>query len=337
MNPPAGWAWAEYRLPLTGPTTAGGPPERRGLLISLDGALGEAAPLPGLHEESVDFLISLLSQPLSLPEIPPGETSRELLSQLNSVLDPCGLPPSLRFGLECALVQRAAEWANRTLVEYLWPHGADFSLPTVGLFSGPPEEAAAALDRGDFAACSGVKIKVGRARIDQDARVVEVFRTRWPEAEIRLDANRAFDAAALAELAAAVDALDVAFVEEPFADPADLHRHLQGEEGLPVALDESLVEAVRTGRTPPAGPLVAAWVIKPSLLGLLASLRLIESAGGTAAIVSSSFESPVGLEMLRALAAGSRAAPGLGTDRWFAAVLGPEHVGPWHPITEASS
>ena len=337
MNPPTGWAWAQYRLPLKEPTTAGGPCERRGLLVSLDGAPGEAAPLPGLHDESLDFLVSLLSQPLALPVLRAGTGARELLWQPNSVLGNVDLPPSLRFGFESALLQRAAAQAGVSIAEFLWTEGPAGPPPTVGLFAGTVPEAIAALDRGDFTACSGVKIKVGRGPLDQDVRVVETFRSRWSEAEIRLDANRSLDFAAFDALARAVAHLDIAFVEEPFADPADLDRYLRGGSGLPLALDESLVEAVRTGRPLPTGPRVAAWVIKPSLLGLAASLRLIEAAGPVAAIVSSCFESPVGMEMLRALAGGSAAAPGLGTDRWFAAPGGPEHLASWCPIRRAAS
>jgi o-succinylbenzoate synthase len=330
-------AWATYLLPLRMPTTADGAAERRGLILSLDGALGEAAPLPGLHDEDLDFLVSLLSQQSLLADFPVCDDVRTLLWQLNSRKSFVSLPPSLRFGLESALVQRFADQQSASLVRVLWPDGSVELPRSVGLFSGSAAAAEAALAANEFAPYAGVKIKIGRTTLDQDLRTVETFRSHWPEAELRLDANRSFDRATMRRLSDAVENLEIAFVEEPFADPHDLDAWLADAAGLPVALDESLVSAIRAGELPPAGPAVAAWVVKPACIGIPATLRLMAEAQDTPVIISSAFESDVGLRMLRALACGSSAAPGLGTDRWFYGPLAAEHLEPWRQPSEDGS
>lgn len=333
FDPPEGFVWTEYELPLRAPTTAGGEPVRRGLLIALDGAVGEAAPLPGLHAETLDEMKAALPR-VRLPRKLEGD-ARALLWELNNATGFAKLPPSLRFAVESAVLRRGADRAGLSLTEFLWPGEATFSLPSVGLFAGRADQAAEMLERGDFAPYAGVKIKIGRADPAQDLRTIETFRSRWPQATIRLDANRALDRAAVDELERVAADLAVECVEDPFADreelAAYLEDHLDGG-GLPLALDETLVEAVRAGRRPYADPPVAAWVIKPSCLGVLHSLWLVESSFDLAAIVSSSFETEVGREMLLALAAGSDAHPGLGTDRWFGEELAPAHVTTWRPV-----
>ncbi len=325
------WSWAQYRLPLAMPTTAGGGLERRGLILSWDGAWGEAAPLPGLHDEALENLPARLEK-LDLPECLPAGTPGEILARLIRTPGFGVLPPSLRFGLESAALQYAADCGDLPLSRFLWP-GKPLEAPrSVGLFSGDADEAASLLDAGAFSSYSGVKLKVGRSTLDEDVRVAGIFRDRWPAAEIRLDANRSFDLSTMRELCTRTADLDIAFVEEPFADRRDLAAWLQSDAGLPVALDETVVAALRGGDLPPSGPRVAAWVVKPSCVGVFATLQLMADVQPTRVIVSSSFESSVGMGMLRALSSGSSAAPGLGTDRWFPHELTEDHLGAWRAL-----
>jgi len=62
------------------------------------------------------------------------------------------------------------------------------------------------------------------------------------------------------------------------------------------------------------------YVIKPVALGgVIASLDWIEEArqNGRKAIVSSTFESPIGFEMVKAIASLSNEVAGLGTQRFY--------------------
>src|SRR5665213_2632545 len=93
-----------------------------------------------------------------------------------------------------------------------------------------------------------------------------------------------------------------------------------------IALDETL-SVVRSGIRAPgrcSSPLAAqegviAYVLKPMVLGLIPTLDWIEEARllKRRAIISSSFESPVGFKVLANLACLSGQTAGLGTERWF--------------------
>ena len=96
---------------------------------------------------------------------------------------------------------------------------------------------------------------------------------------------------------------------------------------MPVALDETL-SVLRCAVSTPgccaptlaANGGVAAYVIKPMIIGgVLASLDWITEARslGKKAVISSAFESPIGLKVLKALAALTGQVPGLGTEHWF--------------------
>ena len=62
-----------------------------------------------------------------------------------------------------------------------------------------------------------------------------------------------------------------------------------------------------------------AYVLKPMILGLIPTLDWIEEAKASKrkAIISSTFESPVGFKVLANLACLSGQIAGLGTERWF--------------------
>ncbi len=330
---PRGPACCIYHRPLRWPTTTGENAERSGLLISLDGAIGEAAPLPGLHVETLDEVVARLE----IPDFPADTDADDvglLLHRINQQPFFAGLPPSLRFGIESALVIRAADRQGRSLEEFLWPDRTRHDCVPIDLFSGSIEEALHSLADGTFAGRSGVKIKVGRASMDEDLRIIHLFREALPAGEIRLDANRRFSVEQTLELGRQMNGLDIRFIEEPFAETRDLEEYLSRDPLLPLALDESLIEAVEAGQLPARHEKIRAWVIKPSCLGLLTSRELIAGADGVEAVVSSCFESEIGLRMLKARAAGTPTRPGLGTDRWFEGELRDEHLSDWIPLGE---
>ncbi len=122
-----------------------------------------------------------------------------------------------------------------------------------------------------------------------------------------------------------IDDLHIAYVEEPLADPARLDDFIE-RTSLPVALDET------TREVPPATlrglPGVTAVVLKPTLLGGLQRTRewgRVARDAGAAPVLSGSYESGVGIQMLVALAASGPAVPvGLSTyDRLAADVYAP--------------
>jgi 2-succinyl-5-enolpyruvyl-6-hydroxy-3-cyclohexene-1-carboxylate synthase len=186
-----------------------------------------------------------------------------------------------------------------------------------------------------------VKAKVGHqdTRLDVEA-VLGALSLSGDVGAIRVDANRAWSAKKAIDFATSVEGIDFAlerleFVEEPLIkqDPQgrewSLEQQVEALEkwydqtGIPYALDESLAELAeqvahdfdkfekelmnvfKSGRRG-----CAAFVLKPSLLGLEFSMRLSRlgsNALGIPSVMSSSFDSGVGLSFAGFLGAASDA------------------------------
>ena len=281
-------------------------------LTGADGqfGIGEAAPLPGLHAERLEELPDLLPAALSL--ITDDQDSLDPLRSLNARADWRALPPSLRCGLEGALLARSPSLPVGTP-----PASSE-------LFDGELRDITAISTGTDC-----LKVKVGRRDLTEEVAVLQRLRTRLGNAaEIRLDANRAFTLDEALAFAAAVREVNPIWIEEPLRDVTAMPEFLV-RSGLPVALDETLHESEHTNLASLAG--VAAWVLKPALLGVGGTLDAFAHATASpyrpCCVVSSSFEGPCGLELLGALAgcAPGLPAPGLGTARW----LGDGQPEPW--------
>ena len=302
-------AWRHVRLPVVLPLRVGGVTLRERVVMELrltgaDGrcGIGEAAPLPGLHAERLDELPDLLPAALNL--ITDDQDSPGALSSLNARADWRALPPSLRCGLEGALLARSPV------------HPIGTPPASSELFDGGLEDVTA-ISTGTHC----LKVKVGRRDLAEEVAVLQRLRARLGHAaEIRLDANRAFTLDEALSFAAAMREVNPVWIEEPLRDVTAMPEFL-AQSGLPVALDETLHEPEHANLASLAG--VAAWVLKPALLGVGGTLdaftRAAESPNQPCCVVSSSFEGPCGLELLGALAgcATGLPAPGLGTARWF--------------------
>jgi O-succinylbenzoate synthase len=156
-----------------------------------------------------------------------------------------------------------------------------------------------------------IKLKVGTATVDEDAALVRALGEELGEGiSLRLDANRAWDYEEAAEFVRVTAGVRFEYVEEPLADPARLPG-LVREFGVPVALDESLIEMEpeKVEET-----FAVAFVLKPTLLGGFSrTLRVARRALrlGVTPVISSAYESGVGTAALVALAAsiGDRPVP----------------------------
>ena len=167
-----------------------------------------------------------------------------------------------------------------------------------------------------------LKMKVGALPFEQETSILREARATFPAAEIRVDANGAFDPKSAPEKLETLAELGVSCIEQPirpaqWAEMALLCR----ESPLPIALDEELIGSQNAeemlGAVKPH-----AIVIKPSLHGgLLAAEHWAETADklGIDWWVNSALESNVGLTALAEWCA--YAAPprmqGLGTGRLF--------------------
>ena len=296
--------------------------ERHGVLLRFEAESGEVgwgdcAPLPGFSRESLaeareelDSIAASLGEHSLDPRLfidPNGPVAR--------ALDAATPAPSVRYALDLALWSLGADVLGLTIAHALHPDPA-VALPLCGLLQGDRKTILKEADRMGRAAYRAVKMKVGRGDMDDEIALVHDVRKRvGPGTEIRLDANRSWNMDQAKAFASGVRAAKIAYIEEPLENPTELPS-LWMDTGLPIALDETL-------QLPQGEAFVRGWVaavvLKPTLIGGIGrtlSLAAMARTVGARPILSSSYESGVGLRGLVALAAATDAEPaGLDTAR----------------------
>ncbi len=322
-----------FSLPFVKPFTFAGNTlsERVGYYLEVtasDGAVvrGEVAPLPGVSEETLkkakhdleEVLFALLGRQLHMDK-------DELIKDIRKDQRLNACCASVRFGVQSVLFLLAAHAAGKALPEFL---GASVEeVASAALLQGTHEQVMADAEQMKANGYKVFKLKVGDRNIPLDVKKVQGLRTIiGKEGSIRLDANRVWSLSEAILFAQLIGPGQIEFIEEPVGDMSRLTEFYQSAH-IPVALDETL-DVLRCGVTAPgrctptlaANEGVKAYVIKPSVLGgILTARDWIEEARqqGKKAVISSAFESPVGLNVLGALAAVTGNTSGLGTQRWF--------------------
>jgi len=303
-----------YELPLRAPLRIGDIElrERKGWLICARDSeggegWGDVAPLPGLSRESGGEV----------------EHALQMLVAARSGVDPRAvpwpvMPSSVQCGLEMALYQLGRPDALPPLMEGLIPWRNP--LPVSGLLR-EGENLEAEAERMRREGYRTVKIKVGRADVEQDiARVHRFAGIAGRDVALRLDANRGWTFDEAAHAAAALRDIPVEYFEEPLREPARL-MEWQRLTGAPLALDETLMELAPEELVKYAG--LTAVVLKPTVLGGLSrALAFAHTALCLRAypVISAVYESGVGIAALArfAMALGGNAAAGLDTYRALA-------------------
>ena len=313
-----------YILPLRTPLvlSTGTVHKRTGFLLKLTGrngtvGWGEAAPLPGFSRESLQEAWNAILRCARLLQ-------GKVFPETRTAFEGLGLMPLLRvrsvsFALESAALQlRAAQSKTPSVHRYLASDSPD-EIPLNALLTGSREEvllrACEATEKGYRA----VKLKVGRTSIEEEIALVHAVRAAVGERiALRLDANRAWDLDTAVAFGKQVAVCGVEYIEEPLEDPAHL-RFFTESTGIPYALDETLMtlervaEPFSTQEEVSAEELrmldllnhAAACIWKPMLMhfpnigAVLAQHPLLPKR----IIVSSTFESGVGLAMLANYAA----------------------------------
>ena len=188
-----------------------------------------------------------------------------------------------------------------------WPAPVRSMVPVNGLVP-----AAASLD--DEHACAAwlgypsVKVKVGRGTPDEDVnRVARVRDLIGPTVGLRVDANGAWDVETAVATLTRLARYDLEFAEQPVASLSDL-RAVRRDVAMPIAADEcvrSVADAQRLHATDAADVLV----LKVQPLGGVRAALAIADAAGVPAVVSSMYETSIGLAAGLALAAALPALP----------------------------
>ncbi len=326
----------KFCLPLTRPLVIGGEEltQRTGFYLCLNDSAGhqgisEISPLPGLHRENLDDVLQELKkihkQVKTWADF--DFTNFSIFEPFNGSGINSQLSPSTRFGLEMALLDLVANIKSLAVCSLLNPNH-NRSIPVNALLTSKTcqeveQESSNLKKRG----CETVKIKIGRETVENDINRVRVARqSLGDKVVLRLDANRCLSLEHAVVLGNGVFDCNIEFIEEPTADVAQNIIFYQ-ETGVKFALDESLI--LKSGKiesliTELVGTKsLAAFVLKPSILGSLKKTRdWTDLAGkmGIYPVITSCFETPVGLETLANLAMAiipPGVACGLGTADWF--------------------
>mgnify|MGYP006270994373 FL=1 len=263
-----------FSLSLSDPLgTANGPIEaREGFLVRLadEGAsqsagLGEATPLPGWTESLSDCRTAL------------------------DAGDPDATTPAARHGVSLARADADARAAGVSLGAQLAAGDAADAVPvnaTVG--DGTAAETAESVREAVESGYDAMKVKVGARDAAVDAARLRAARDAAPDAELRADANGAWDRETAAAMLDAAAELGVRYVEQPLpADDLSGHAELRGR-GVGVAVDETLA-AHSVGAVLDADA-ADVLVLKPMALGgpdlTLSAARAAREAGVDAVVTT---------------------------------------------------
>ena len=311
-----------FRLALKAPLVTGGISirYRAGFLVALsaDGVTGcgEASPLPGWSRTS------LLETEAALRSVING-LDRGGEAALGNLLAAMHDTPHARAGVAGAWADLQARRAGLRLVEHLVADptlapAAEVAVDALtaapaarttaagrvpaevavnALIAAPaPSEVERAAHEAVEAGFGTVKLKVGATAPDIDAERVRAARAAMgTEAELRLDANGAWDEPTALDVLSRVHDCDVAYCEEPVGGIAAIAA--VGERSpIPVAVDESIRSEADAVRALEAG--VSILIVKPQALGGPdVALAIADRAlrAGAAVTVTSFLDSAVGL------------------------------------------
>ena len=220
----------------------------------------------------------------------------------------CSTPPP-GYPVDAARARRAAEEAACGR----WPPPVRERVPVNALVAAVDPPTAGSLAAAAVGAGAGcVKVKVGDG--DDAGRVAAVREAVGPRVRVRLDANGAWDVEAAVRNVARLARYGLELVEQPVPSIDDLAR-VRRRVPVPVAADEC-VRSLDDARRLRALDAADAIVVKVQPLGGVAAAMEVAEAAGVPAIVSSLYETSVGLAAGLALAAALPELPyacGLGT------------------------
>jgi O-succinylbenzoate synthase len=317
-----------FALPLKRPLKIGGSTleVRHGLLLRLEDdagniGWGETSPLTEWYsgislaegEQQLRFLCNWL-----IGRDVPAEIVR-LDGSLAAWFKPPRPAPSVMFGIETALINLICAAENKPPARLMTPQPSE-SVLVNGLILDDVDvtQAARTFKRLGYRA---IKLKVGRQAIQTDVRrTQDVYHELGDSVPLRLDANRLWTFEQALEFASGISDCRLEYIEEPVNDHSRA-RQFAGRSGLPVALDESLIE-LKPGELD-YHPYLSALILKPTLLGGLertAKLARMARSQKIKVVISSCFESSVGIASLIQLAAAFESfntPAGLDTVDWF--------------------
>ena len=308
---------------------------REGLLIALidqDGITGwgEIAPLPGLHVESLHEAI-LQIQSVFQTFLVFNQQRFDKDPDIQELLERNKLFPSVRWGIETALLHL---WQLQTAKEPQWKQQ---HLPISALIQAMPvekmiEQAQACFRQG----YNCLKCKVGHLHPEDAALLVQQLGglsivmarsrqatrpSRLNKLQIRLDIASRWTLQQACDFAQRIEPEWIQYLEDPLQNPWEIPQ-LHQKTGIECAIDSGFHPQLLQTDIALRG--VKAWVVKPAILahGMQQFDLLVQKSQqlGVQVVLSSCFESSVGLSQLAFLANRLPCpwqAAGLQTFSWF--------------------
>jgi O-succinylbenzoate synthase len=300
-----------FKLPLTAPLIIQGQEStyRQGFAMQISdeqghSGWGEISPLPGFSRETIEDVQARFHE---LTDWLQGQSVPEACEQLDgtfeSWLAKLHLPASLRFGVESAVLNLLAN-ARQLPLSVLLGGNQLQTIPINALLSGSAEQVLKKAHETHQNGYRAVKVKVGRSSIhDEISFIKQVAGILGDTVSLRLDANQNWSMEDALTFAKGIAGCRIEYIEEPCRTLAE-SREFSVSTGLLVALDESLLKFNPQELNDYTD--MAAVVLKPTLLGgierALQFARMAKSLG-LAAVISSSYESSLGILTLAHLAA----------------------------------
>ncbi|NQV16356.1 o-succinylbenzoate synthase [bacterium] len=302
--------------------------QREGLILILTDktghvGLGEISPLPGFSRETMGTAVykttMLVDRMLNFGEFTATQDTQNSLSWKERTA-----PSVVHFGVESALLGLLANANSISVGAMLYGHSSN-KVPLNGLITGSLSEWVPAAENLINEGYKTLKIKVGRINPELESRGVKDIRQRvGPDIKIRLDANRSWNLESAIEFGKSVYDAGIDYIEEPTTDPAELPRFFDAC-GVHFAFDETLHGIINPTISFDSYTGLKALVMKPTLIGCTARFITMVNLAinqDILPIISSSYESDVGLAILSQFAAsitGDKVAVGLDTRSYLAA------------------
>lgn len=299
---------------------------REGVLVLLNRdeesiGIGEISPLPGYSKDSLPSAISRAVH--LLQTIMGSESALHAFLHPGGNWDDMGAPSIASFGVETALLSLLAHTNHLHLGSLLFGEASP-QVPINALINTDLAEWVPEAQQLVGQGFSTLKVKVGRINSELEAIGIQSIRAAvGPDVTLRLDANQSWDLETAVQFGKAVASANIEYIEEPLRDSSELPIFFD-ECGQHFAFDETLHHIIDPGISFNAYTGLRALVIKPTLVACVP--RIIElltraQAQNILAVLSSSYESDVGINNLAQVAAGlsgDEVAVGLDTESIFA-------------------
>ena len=270
--------------------------------------IGEIAPLPEFSRESVEDIQSVFR---SIKPILKELKSPDTIEEIQTIMDMIrNLPPSVQFGLEMALLLLLANKRKLPLANIL---NADcqYNIQFNTLVTpSSVHQVKQAKERG----FSCYKLKVGRQTFGEDMSfMMNVISLLDDDDKFKIDCNGKWQLSDALEFSKRVNHSKINYIEDPFSSIKD-QRDFASQSNIPLALDEfyhtfDVIEYEH----------ISFFIVKPMLRGGFLNLLRLPQKVQSKIIISSSFETEVGLLGLIHLASAlsNEQYHGLDTIRYF--------------------